>query len=131
MRTLSLVLSLPLLAVAVLTGRLLRRYRVDGESMLPTYRPGDRVLAEALTYRLRAPRPSEVVVVVQPGTDGRKDLKRIAAAPGATVSVNGAPYVLGDDEWYVLGDNLDGSTDSRTLGPLKRGDILAKVWRRY
>ena len=46
MRTVSIVLALPLLAVAVLTGRLVRRYEVTGESMLPAYKPGDRLLAE-------------------------------------------------------------------------------------
>ena len=110
---------------------LLRRYVVEGESMLRAFEPGDRLVAESVSHRLRRPRVGEVVVVRQPGSNGRDDLKRIAAAPGATVAVRGEPKVLGPDEWFVLGDNLDASTDSRTLGPVRRGDILGRVWFRY
>ena len=99
--------------------------------MLRAYAPGDRLLVERLTYRLREPRVGDAVIVRQPGTDGRLDLKRIAAAPGGTVTVRGEPAVLGYHEWFVLGDNLAESTDSRTLGPVKRDDIVGRVWRRY
>jgi signal peptidase I len=111
--------------------RLVRRYVVEGRSMLRAYAPGDRLLVESLTYRLRPPRAGEVVVVRQPGAGGRLDLKRLVALPGATVSAAGAPRRLGPDEWYLLGDNLDESTDSRQLGPVSRRDIVGRVWFRY
>jgi signal peptidase I len=109
----------------------LRRFEVEGRSMLQAYAPGDRLFVERVTYRLRRPRIGEVVVVRQPGADGRLDLKRIAASPGAEVQVAGAPDFLGHDEWYVLGDNLDESTDSRALGPVRTSDIVGRVWFRY
>ena len=84
-----------------------------------------------VTYRLRPPRPSEAVIVRQPGSDGRIDLKRIVAGPGSPVTVLGERRMLADDEWFVLGDNLDASTDSRTLGPVRRRDILGRVWMKY
>jgi signal peptidase I len=115
----------------LLSGRLVRRYVVEGRSMLRAYAPGDRLVVENVTYRFRAPRIGEVVVLRQPGSDGRLDLKRIAAKPGAEVTVKGATDFLGHDEWYVLGDNLDESTDSRELGPVKRQDIAGRVWFRY
>jgi hypothetical protein len=80
---------------------------------------------------LRKPRIGEVVVVRQDNGSRRLDLKRIAAGPGAEVSVKGAVDFLGKDEWYVLGDNLDESTDSRELGPVKTADIVGRVWFRY
>jgi hypothetical protein len=89
------------------------------------------LLVESLTFRLRPPRIGEVVVVQQPGSNGRLDLKRIAAGPGAEVTVRGETDFLGHDEWYVLGDNLDESTDSRQLGPVKTRDIVGRVWRKY
>jgi hypothetical protein len=104
---------------------------------LRAYAPGDRLLIERLSYRLREPRVGEAVVVRQPGADGRRaaagrlDLKRIAAAPGSSVTVLGRPVVLGYHEWYVLGDNLSESTDSRALGPVKRRDITGRVWLQY
>ena len=118
-------------ALAALGPRLLRRYVVEGRSMLRAYAPGDRLLAERLTYRLREPRVGDAVIVRRPGGGKAMDVKRIAAAPGSRVPVRGDPVVLGHDEWYVLGDNLSESTDSRTLGPVRREDIVARVWRRY
>jgi signal peptidase I len=109
---------------------LVRRYAVEGRSMLRAYAPGDRLLVEAVSYRLRRPRIGEVVVVRQPA-DGRLDLKRIVAGTGATVMINAEERVLGHDEWYVLGDNLSESQDSRTLGPVKTRDIVGRVWLRY
>ena len=38
---------------------------------------------------------------------------------------------LGDQEWFLLGDNLDESTDSRQLGPIERKDIVGRFWFKY
>ena len=116
---------------AVFFSGAVRRYVVQGRSMLQAYKPGDRLVVESVTYRTRAPRVGEVVVVMQPSTMGRLDLKRIAAAPGAEVTVGGATDFLGQDEWYVVGDNLGESTDSRQLGPVKTKDIVGRIWFRY
>jgi signal peptidase I len=131
MRYLLGLLGLIAAALAAASFSLLQRYAVSGESMLPTYKPGDRLIAEAWSYRIRPPRPGEVVIVRQPFSEGRKDLKRIAAGPGSSALVLGVSTPLGPDDWYVLGDNLDGSSDSRRLGPVSRRDIVARVWFRY
>jgi signal peptidase I len=116
------------LVAAVLSLRLVSRYVVEGRSMLRAYAPGDRLLVERLTYRLRQPRVGEAVVVRR---EGRLDLKRIAAAPGAEVTLRGGPYVLDADEWFLLGDNLSESADSREQGPVKTQDIVGRAWFRY
>jgi signal peptidase I len=126
-----LVFGLSTLVVAIASMRLVRRYVVEGRSMLRAYAPGDRLVVEGLTYGLRPPRAGEVVVVRQPGADGRLDLKRLTAGPGARVVVRGEERVLGQDEWFVLGDNVSESTDSRDLGPVPRQDIVGRVWFRY
>jgi signal peptidase I len=130
-KLLGAVFGAGLLVSGLVSGRVLRRFVVDGRSMLRAYAPGDKLVVEGVSYRFRAPRIGEVVVVRQPGTNGRLDLKRIAAGPGAEVTVRGAPDFLGNQEWYVLGDNLDESTDSRELGPVKTSDISGRVWFRY
>jgi signal peptidase I len=116
---------------ALVSLRLVQRYRVEGRSMLRAYAPGDRLLVEKLSYRWRSPRVGEVMVVRQAAASGRLDLKRIAAGPGAIVTVHGAQQYLGNNEWYVLGDNLSESADSRQLGPISQHDIVGRVWFRY
>ena len=136
-KLLGAVFGLCLLVGGLVSGRLVRRYVVEGRSMLQAYAPGDRLVVEGLTYRLRPPRIGEVVVVrwpiglVRPIESPDIDLKRIAAKAGAEVTVRGATDFLGHDEWYLLGDNLDESTDSRELGPVKTKDIVGRVWFRY
>jgi signal peptidase I len=125
------VIGCAVVLAALLSGRLVRRYAVEGRSMLQAYKPGDRLLVERLSYYWRSPRVGEAVVVRQPGANGRLDLKRIAAGPGAEVTVRGETDFVGADEWYVLGDNLDESTDSRELGPVRTSDLVGRVWLKY
>lgn len=114
---------------AFLLGVVARRYVVASDSMLQAYRPGQRVLAEMVSYRLRSPRIGEVVVVRLPRANGKPDLKRIAGVPGSAVTIRDEERVLGPDEWFVLGDNLEASIDSRRLGPVRLRDIRGRVWK--
>ena len=99
--------------------------------MLRAYAPGDRLLVERLSYRTRAPRIGDAVVVRRATGNGRLDLKRIAAGPGSHVTIEGEDRLLAEDEWFVLGDNLDESTDSRQLGPVRTAEIIGRVWFKY
>ena len=111
-------------------------YLVQGASMLPTLREGERVLVDKLTYKLREPARGEVVVFRYPADMRRKFIKRVIGVPGDVVEVrdwlvyvNGEPlheeYILGptydefgpvevpEDTVFVLGDNRNHSEDSR------------------
>ena len=94
------------------------RYQVEGESMTPSLSAGERVLVNKLSYRLAKPRPGDLVVVRDPREPERLLLKRIDREAGP-------------DGWLVLGDNAEGSTDSRQFGPVARELIVGKVWFRY
>jgi nickel-type superoxide dismutase maturation protease len=82
-------------------GRWVRRVEVTGASMLPTYRPGERVTA---LRRWRALRVGDVVVVRDPREPQRWLLKRCGSLEGGLVELRG--------------DNTAHSTDSRTFGPV-------------
>ena len=99
--------------------------------MLQAFAPGDRLVLEGISYRLRRPKIGDVVAARQPGAGGRLDLKRIAAGPGSSIMVGDQQQTLGDQEWFLLGDNLDESTDSRQLGPIERKDIVGRFWFKY
>ncbi len=99
------------------------RYVVEGSSMEPAFRTGDRVLVNRLAYRRREPRAGEVVVLHDPERRGHVLLKRIADAPSAA-----APE---PSQVYVLGDNIAESRDSRSFGYVDRDAIIGRAWIRY
>lgn len=125
------------------------RYRVDGPSMQPNLHTGEFVLADRLVYRLGPPRRGDVVVVHPPPAPDQAFLKRLIGLPGETVAVEGGvvrvdgialaePYVLapptytgawtlGEDEYFVLGDNRNDSSDSHIWGPIPRAAIAARA----
>jgi nickel-type superoxide dismutase maturation protease len=100
----------------------LGRYVVDGPSMEPAYRAGDRVLVNRLAYRRRGPRIGDVVVLRDPERPDRFLLKRVAPHPDG-IAASGAVYVLGDNETQ--------SRDSRDFGWVPRDAIVGKAWLRY
>ena len=89
------------------------RFQVEGDSMVPAYRPGDRLVVNRFAYFVRRPRPGDVVVLRDPESPGRLLLKRVVALEGG--------------RYIVLGDNAGESRDSRRFGPVRRRDIVGKA----
>ncbi len=116
----------PLLAFATA-----RRVVVKGWSMYPTLAPGEYVLFDRLAYRLGPPRRGDVVLAFHPARPGVRMVKRVAGAPGESVTLEGHAWTLGDDEYLLLGDAPDLSTDSRQLGAVSRDRIKARAWLVY
>ncbi|HVD13157.1 MAG TPA: S26 family signal peptidase [Actinomycetota bacterium] len=99
---------------------------VQGESMLPTLRPGQRI---AVGPPKRPLRRGAVVVVRHPARDGLEVVKRVVGLPGERVHLaDGHPdAVLGPDEYLVLGDHREASTDGRAFGPVGWERIVGVV----
>ncbi len=57
------------------------------------------------------------------------DLKEDYLSPDE-VNIRNADVVLGDDEYFVMGDNRNQSMDSTVFGPVKKDLIIGKVWIR-
>ena len=121
-------------------------YRVKGRSMEPSLYEGDFLIVwggdDTTTLRR-----GDVVVFSHPSVERRLMLKRVAAVRGERVGVfqDGVvveadgysteecemEWVLGEDEWFVMGDNPGASLDSRRLGPIRGSWIRGRVWFRY
>lgn len=126
---------------------------VSGHSMEPFYRNDDIVIAAK--HKDGQPLMRGDVVLVKHGSDGLLMVKRVVAVPGdhliaqdGSLYVNGepedgrypplgdegclsAPLVLGDDEYFIMGDNRPKSTDSRTFGPVSSEDVFGVVIARF
>ena len=132
---------------------LVQPHRVKGESMVPTYKDGELLLVEKVSYRLYKPSRGDVIVFKAPGQTKVDFIKRIIGLPGESVKlqdskiyINGkrlnesyekqltagdVELVLGPDQYYVMGDNRGGSSDSRVFGPIQRNTIEGKAWFVY
>jgi type IV secretory pathway protease TraF len=98
------------------------RVEVAGSSMAPTLRSGDWLVAT----RAGRVRRGSVVVVGHPAL--RLDLvKRVTAVPGDRVGGR----ILAPDEYLVVGDRPQASTDGRRFGPVPRAAIEGLVRLRY
>lgn len=135
-------------------------HQVDGSSMLPNFENNDYVLTEKVTQYFSGYHVGEAIVFHYPNDTTKDYIKRIIAVPGdeirlkdGNVIVNdvvmdesytdgsethgnrflgeGDNYRLGDNEYFVLGDNRDESSDSREWGPVDESLIVGKVFFRY
>lgn len=112
----------------VLAFILARRVTVSGWSMAPSLLPGERLLIDRLAYARDKPRRDEVVLAAHPLEPNLRVVKRLIGVPGDVVDDG---ITLGRGQYWVEGDNPEGSTDSRVFGPLRRSDLLGRAWLRY
>lgn len=118
--------------------------RVDGDSMKNTLKNGDILLL----YKLSSIDRFDIIVLDEE-KDNEKIIKRVIGLPGETVAIKkGKIYIndkviddeyaygetsdydkvtLGDDEYFILGDNRLISKDSRYFGPIKEKEIKGKI----
>lgn len=147
-------LIMTVLIFVLVRGLLVQNFRIEGFSMEPTLHEGQYLIVNKLIYYLRPPQRGDIVVFAFPRGPERDFIKRVIGLPGDTVEirpgqvlVNGEviaepydpepvnysypPTVLGPNEYFVLGDNRNNSSDSHTWGPLERKYIIGKAWLSY
>ena len=132
---------------------------VSGASMESTFHTGEYLIVDQLSYELHAPKRGEVIVFRYPKDPSKFFIKRVIALPGETINIEGStvrisnpqspngfilnePYiksmengtemteVLGDREYFVMGDNRDQSSDSRFWGVLQEERIVGRAFVR-
>lgn len=146
-----------IIAIYTLVNLVTSRYMVDGKSMLPSFEGGEFLIVNRFEYMLKAPQRGDIVIFHYPNDPSRDFIKRVIGLPGETVHLlNGQVFVdgvaldepytselcngylcrdqetrLGDDEFFVLGDNRNASEDSSAFGPVHRRYIVGRAWITY
>ncbi len=135
-----------------------QRTKVIGSSMYPTLVDGDNLIVDKISYRLHEPKRFDIIVFPSPDEPGRNYIKRIIGLPGESVQIiDSVIYIngevleenygseptsyagvaenlihLGEDEYFVLGDNRGISKDSRydVVGNIHKDHIIGRAWMR-
>ena len=131
---------------------------VQGPSMEPSLSAGDTVLVSKLSYLFGSVKRGDVVAIRAMGSDAYFDIKRVIGIPGDKIAIMGGklmvndepldpsfdpgtvqspgrlatPVTLGEKEYFVIGDNIGSSEDSRfsTYGNVQQSEIRGKVFYR-
>ncbi|MBO5160014.1 MAG: signal peptidase I [Lachnospiraceae bacterium] len=151
-----------LLAVVALTFLFVQfvgqRTHVNGDSMNVTLEDGDNLIVDKLSYRFTDPERFDIIVFPYKYQEKTYYIKRIIGMPGETVQIiDGMVYIdgemldetygkevmqysgvasdpitLGEDEYFVLGDNRNNSSDSRdpSVGNIQKDQIIGKAFIR-
>lgn len=133
------------------------RTSVVGQSMAKTLDAGDEILVNRFVYKVLDPKAGDIIVFLPNGNEkSHYYVKRVIAVPGDTVQIkDGVLYLngkeckeeidcenmeeaglaaealtIGEDEYFVLGDNRNNSEDSRyaNIGNVKKEHIIGKAW---
>lgn len=132
---------------------------VSGASMEDTFHTNEYLIVDQVSYYFEQPQRGDVIVFRYPLEPSKYFIKRIIGLPGENISIDGnvvtitnpdtdesvvlnEPYIksmqkstylnetLGDHEYFVMGDNRDESSDSRTWGVLQRDRIVGRAFLR-
>ena len=135
-----------------------QRTYVSGSSMENTLHHGDNLIVYKLTYRFSKPKRYDIIVFPFRYQEKTYYIKRIIGLPGETIQIqDGVIWIdgevlqesygrevmknaglaadmitLGEDEYFVLGDNRNDSTDSRdpSVGVIHKDEIIGRAWLR-
>lgn len=136
-----------------------QRTNVSGASMEPTLHDGDNLIVDKISYRFEEPQRFDIIVFPFRYKEKTYYIKRIIGLPGETVYIDEEgqiyidgevleesygkeviedpgrayePITLGEDEYFVMGDNRNNSSDSRdpVVGNIHRDELIGKAWMR-
>jgi len=135
---------------------LFQPFFVKGQSMESNFENGDYLIVDEISYRFHDPQRGDVVVFKYPHNPSQRYIKRIIGLPGETVEIKDGKIIIinekgeqildeskylspsaqtwgngrtvvGQEEYFVLGDNRSVSSDSRSWGLLPRYYIVGRV----
>jgi signal peptidase I len=131
-----------------------QNFRIEGHSMEANLHDGQFLIVNKLVYYIHPPERGDVIVFRSPANPNKDFIKRVIGLPGEEVEIvdgvvyidgvrlaetylsnqsqrSWGPQVVGEFEYFVLGDNRNNSSDSRSWGMLDGNAIIGKAWVSY
>lgn len=136
-------------------------HKVSGNSMVPTFHNGDFLITEKISNRVKQPKLGDIIVLKNPRDESQDFIKRIIALPNDSIKIEndsvfvngtllkedylpagtithsgaflteGTTVKVGSNQYFVLGDNRNHSSDSREWGGITKKEIIGKAFFRY
>lgn len=127
---------------------------VSGSSMVPTFETNEYLIVDEISYKFSEPKRGDVIVFRYPNDTTKFFIKRVIGLPGETVIIEGSdvsikdkdgnknkleePYIklpsqnfleveVPENEYFVMGDNREASSDSRVWGTLDDKYLIGKA----
>ncbi|MFP3155392.1 signal peptidase I [Lachnospiraceae bacterium ZAX-1] len=136
-----------------------QRTKVEGSSMETALSNGDHLITDKISYRFKSPERFDIIIFPFQYAEKTYYIKRVIGLPGESVHIDDAgtifidgkelvesygrevmenpgiaaeEFTLAEDEYFVLGDNRNASSDSRdqSVANIKRKDIVGRAWLR-
>lgn len=137
---------------------LIQTFVVEGRSMEPNFHDGEYLLIDKISYRFRPPQRGDVVVFISPDDGKLHFIKRVIGLPGEQIEITQNSIfinqrklaelylnrgeqtliennfladfktVIGQDEYFVLGDNRQNSKDSRSIGLIPKKNVTGRAF---
>jgi signal peptidase I len=155
-------IGLAVLLFFVVRGFVFRTANVDGHSMAPTLEHGDMVILNRFAYVVSTPRAGDIVAFPNPENPDENFIKRVIAVPGDIVDFRDGffyvnyerlndefsleptlvtsgfnfvvfPLIVEEEHYFVLGDNRNGSQDSRfaSVGNIYAREMIGRATIRF
>lgn len=136
-------------------------HRVSGNSMVPNFHDGDYIITNKLLMKISEPKRGEVIILQNPRNADQVFIKRVVGLPGDRIKIadgvvlinnqvldepylpqgtvtlgeqfltDGEEIIVPDGQYFVIGDNRGGSSDSREWGTVSGNLIVGQAFLRY
>lgn len=131
---------------------IIQPFVVDGPSMEPTFNDKEAILVDKISWKLRTPERGEIVIFKAPPQPNEDYIKRIIGLPGEEITIENSKILinghelsetylptnglstdeyyqktLGPNEYFVIGDNRQHSSDSRDWGAVPKKNLVGRA----
>lgn len=140
LKSLSLLYFLFFIILFLVISFVVQPFQITGTSMYPSLKEGDLILIDKISLSMGGDiNRGDIVAFIPPASGEELLIKRVAASPGDAWILKESskdrrglysPEIkikLEHDEFYMIGDNMEESIDSRSFGAIRREKMIGRA----